>query len=569
MKCWNLVLALFALPLACQQSDRGGYDAKHTPGDFIGTAELPYWATLEEADYVKRQVGKTGYYPANHPTTQRMQAWADKVRENMIQSSPRLESSPRPLIRILDNNTINAHVAAIKMCADVVIKRRPELQPSLKATPYLTHGNDEYVSSGRPPSCVAFQGNLAAMRDFVQWALRAQKGCNVTISGNDLLVNAACDFGARADSEIFTGLSTSVIHNYVTIYRGLLDNLNEDEAVSVLTHELGHYYMGHPTAVKADYDFFYENGKSHNLGRKPTPLPANHPQADFGARLKALPALGFASVKGQEFHSLVFLLAQKLRGKLPQAPAETSCKSGVDCESSCAPLRDNWRDSYMDTLHYFPGLALKEDVAKKDYVRYESDLKVCFAAHWAAPYRDELNLLMTKLNAFKVLNMQPLNEVSNESVLSFIIRASSAMDEATKALNDTRRKLLDEATQSHLGWYTKEQEADDFSTEMLARIGFDPMVSVTSHLKVGAIALGIDPKCQEYYEQGFPRFISPKDFVNTHHDSCYRAYNAYREIAAHKDFIAQFKAVSEPKVQPELSWKEALDRMKSLPATVP
>lgn len=114
-----------------------------------------------------------------------------------------------------------------------------------------------------------------------------------------------------------------------------------------------------------------------------------------------------------------------------------------------------------------------------------------------------------------------------------------------------------------LGFYTDEQEADQYATEMLARIGIDPKHIVELHLVEGLRRQNkfgeadwlryhqMDMNvCRKLYQNGWRDdqgnyvFVPIGELSVPHRGNCYRAYDSAREILAHSQEYHGLKLIA-------------------------
>jgi hypothetical protein len=110
-------------------------------------------------------------------------------------------------------------------------------------------------------------------------------------------------------------------------------------------------------------------------------------------------------------------------------------------------------------------------------------------------------------------------------------------------------KVIQEANEQRLGYYTTEQEADEFAVDWIAAIGIDPVESVRQMMTLGEFvssrrATKRDElpfaECKAQYlrgwktESGANSWIPVGRWNDKHHSLCYRAWNLQREIAGHR-----------------------------------
>ncbi|MBF0443504.1 MAG: hypothetical protein HQK54_16475, partial [Oligoflexales bacterium] len=171
----------------------------------------------------------------------------------------------------------------------------------------------------------------------------------------------------------------------------------------------------------------------------------------------------------------------------------------------------------------------------------------------AGPFFDELKFSIDEqLNEWDV-NVG-IEKIENESLLSLFQRTSQALPLAVRDINNKIQSSLkkyqsdiQKAYSARLGLYTIELEADDIATEIINRMGFDPMLLVKTVIALDK-AGGPDSSafCLREFEKGFPDFIPPGNFKEIHLNNCFRAYNSYREIQAHRDYFNAFKNAEQP-----------------------
>jgi hypothetical protein len=145
--------------------------------------------------------------------------------------------------------------------------------------------------------------------------------------------------------------------------------------------------------------------------------------------------------------------------------------------------------------------------------------------------------------------------------LSVISKFHPSFDGADKQVAD-----------DHLGFYTIEQEADDFSLEVLAAANIDPQAAIRAQLDLGAsfeASDGVNPgeltiaQCRQLEAAGWKDAsgaaaqIPLGTVADIHHSFCFRAWNLTRELAAHK---YAFDPSKHP-MPPGGAWKALVDSL--------
>ncbi|HYX34718.1 MAG TPA: hypothetical protein VE954_16595 [Oligoflexus sp.] len=69
---------------------------------------------------------------------------------------------------------------------------------------------------------------------------------------------------------------------------------------------------------------------------------------------------------------------------------------------------------------------------------------------------------------------------NSENALELIQDVDSIIREKVGGIESAKALAVQEAQEKALGWYTMEQEADDIGTEMVYRLGLDPMSFVST-----------------------------------------------------------------------------------------
>ena len=126
--------------------------------------------------------------------------------------------------------------------------------------------------------------------------------------------------------------------NWITIHTGLFANLDtEEKFVSVLAHELAHYYRAH-SATYEDYDFYYELLKK-NRGRKPE---ANRRLLKSGEKVFKAAQLKRNMKPWEEANSL----ENSIRAELFISAGSyiTKACSYRTCEASCEDIESLWKN---------------------------------------------------------------------------------------------------------------------------------------------------------------------------------------------------------------------------------
>jgi hypothetical protein len=135
---------------------------------------------------------------------------------------------------------------------------------------------------------------------------------------------------------------------------------------------------------------------------------------------------------------------------------------------------------------------------------------------------------------------------------------------------DSYFEILAEARASRLGQYTTEQEADELAAEWLDFIGLDPIAASDAFIFLGLTREGGKDdyiiggkKCKEMRDNdwkddnGDDIFVPIGDYSEVHHSTCYRAFNASREITAH-----DYQTTSDSIQAPGITWEDIREQAR-------
>jgi hypothetical protein len=137
------------------------------------------------------------------------------------------------------------------------------------------------------------------------------------------------------------------------------------------------------------------------------------------------------------------------------------------------------------------------------------------------------------------------------------------MDDLCGRLHPRIGFSVEEATQRRLGVYTREQEADEITLELLALAGIPTTAAVEAWFSLSQ-ELGMSPETEPAIpmdeclqlrrrgwvdSQGRDIFVPIGDYRDDHHSWCYRIRNIDKEIATHQYTIL-------PRAFPKTNWKD-------------
>ena len=223
--------------------------------------------------------------------------------------------------------------------------------------------------------------------------------------------------------------------------------------------------------------------------------------------------------------------------------------------------------------------------AMSSYIAFEPGLIKTFANedalvfalyHELGHYYDaHLSVAADYYNYFYSLERAPAGAKpapdSHYATLTSSVRSTlqaNAVQKFQNRFEDENAKVASE----HLGYYTVEQEADDFSIEVMTLVGIDPTLAVSALLDLGAAWEkehgAVDgeltaAQCSTLAAAGWkdtagkPALVPLGTIYNPHHSPCFRAWNVAREIVGHGYKVA---AGAQP-TPPGPTWKTLLGQL--------
>ncbi len=550
----------------------------------LQTAASPYlWVESSYSDFLSHATKPP--FPVGDPvapgtpahrTVAQLQVWADRIHAAVVKNNPAAENViPPPVVVIRPARSPNAWVSGIPTCvkAPVAIdvgEARPERsQPRVVLLPDGVKDRllGQFIHAG-PMRCVDATWSTEVV-GFVESFNQLGGKCQLSLEGGVVHVSGdSCEYKGQntgADEGIFYATSPYVHFSSEMI----AISKSEASVVGTLAHELGHYYNAHAlTASISDrFDFWYEQGEA------PTSAPAS-PASDSNqiqAELRRVFSYPIPTVPGQAYSPrLTRFVLQSLVDTL----LKSACTSGCPCDAALATVEPTWKDEFACF-----GCGNVSANAEAKYLEYEEKLSACAGGITIADTASAATLsrsaIQTELIKLNLEGTAP-PDVATVTTLEQLLNELQA---AVAPLDDDKQALLKTIEERHLGRYTTEQEADDFSLEYGTQAALTPQ-QVIAGRKEQAEYLWQEDSHTFVYKNGidFPSFLALSDagwvkngayqFVplgnlhERHHGMCYRAFNLSREQTAHS-----YSAVGQP--LPPLPWSEVVAEAKALRDQVP
>lgn len=543
--CALLVSGFGAACVASEDDTVGSSDAAHTERVYANDASPYTWADLslsyDDFRTGQAQLGQT-LAPAiadDDPLTKRLQTWLDRVdaivRPEIEKQTGAPLPAPKPIAKVLTSKTTwNAWVSGSLACVGAPI--------GTSATSPATPGTEAYIdftSAQGVAGASCARPKAWTPSGFVSFWNAAKPTCSLKLGSDGALSfdKSTCSVPAGVLPAAETTIVTTA--PYVQFTTDLVADLDETTMAVVAAHELGHYYLGHTTAVGASkYGYWYDVAAS----RKGKPQRAAN-SADLEAAYKEVvsPAqpgvVPFGKVYSARMRPLL------LQGVLPLLTART--EAGFPCADAAKGVTP----FAVDLEAQFPS-----GDARKAYEDFEKKLATCAAKVTLGEAG------ATSLSAGEVLfaagRSRPGPKVKvamqlGDTLGSFLDRLQKTAAE----LDQKAARIVQRARQNNYGLYTTEQAADELAMELATKLGFtsDEVVAswaafmatadraylktVTSdqleayYTSIGDLSAA---KCKAQLDAGFPGTINLGQLDEPHHASCYRLYNFVREAKAHQ-----------------------------------
>lgn len=527
-----------------------GDESEITSGDIVAGDSPYYWANLSYEDYDRARVRMENSLPAEHilsdddPIRVRLQAWADRFDEALRKRTGN-RSAPKPVIKLLQS-ALTYNAWSIGTLALLGAPFGPPLSAGQSPTMAVIGVFDPRMAV---QDVSQFEGALVhpaewtRLQSFTQvWNLN-QGICKLSSAGGRITTGATCAPESPTAGDVAVLATTP----FVTLSTDLVSLLDEEAAVFVMAHELGHMYRSHSSPlVVRKYDFWYDSDVDGS--KRPVPSADSEALKATLVRISRTQA-GLDAVEGARL---------QVRGRLPLV---TLGKAGAfdDC-----PAFVNWKSSndwflLKGSYSYAPG----DPTVASTYLSYEATVLSCpndaTFRSGAPPFTDgkphaSLDEVVSNwnapLDAFYALAVPR----EDESVADYLKR----LEELAATLGREEEEFRQTLDSGRMGFYTIEQEADEVAVELLARVGVSPDRAVHGWLqfmKAMESIRGVPSEssesgeasaeqCEQWLAQDFtekdasgvvhPVHVTLGSLSDSHHGGCYRLYNLWREVKSHR-----------------------------------
>jgi Zn-dependent protease with chaperone function len=548
------------------------------------------------------------------PIIDRLQTWVDTMdaeARQTIWGKKYMAALPKPKVVILDSESPNAFVAPafLDYQADITIPGNNGTTKDVSSIMIIDGKPNDFAVLLK--IFVPFEtGNQNLLGDVVDRQRLALENsgnkCLPKNIGTGKITFSGCDIPEDTDTVHGTEYLSQQTSNYITLHLGLLRFMSEESVVAIIAHELGHYYRAHATdhnKLEGGF-FFYE--KNTGNGKRPMPitdesinrnvrntldLAANRvPNAIPGTKIDNEVLMAFLKSEQNEmlsnysdFKSSDFPEYADENGFVPHyAVLLRKCRANQPNKQNC----DNF-ENVLKSKEISSSLKSSAMPDKKSYIALESaflaatsNLKVGISydrKSWSID-SEKIDLMGSFLGD---RTSSPFGESisltcwltyreANQEVLALDQLIASCGSKLELNRKNTDHKIHELALKG-IGWYTTEQEADEIGAELVASVGIEPSAMPSSlfdlfkyvHERGSKMMKGVDYNtCKKLAANNFGigtgsiRSVAIGDWVDTHHDMCYRIYNISRDSLSHKYNVNTNKR---PKF--DTSWSELVTKL--------
>jgi hypothetical protein len=518
----------------------------------------PIYATMTRGKPVK-------LLPKDDSLYQRLDQWVRTLDSELRLRFPeKLAPVPTPVTQVVMSPVPNAFVAPVQVCYDIPVFT--DVSGAEQEDPTVTD-SALLLSSGillppmRNSQCLPKKASDGFVSRYVKSFNKNSNKCQLkavaTADGEKgIALGSGCSIHPRLllvdKIKKLTVLPTAGLVNIIS---GIIPMLTEQEMIAVIAHELGHYYKVHVDhGVESTYDFFYTLQKE-NASHKPQPEPELNETGQKALKV-TIPNQSYYKFDGQKIRSELYMPSIKIAVLLStqECAEETSDSCAERCSTVISTVQSN---DYKKNLKGFPFSSVSKE-GEKLYHKLEQQIISCLTQ--VKITEDDENkvrsiassALWDALRVDTLLAPLLAGATFAKTVLPTFKNIAKTIDLNVEKL----KKPLHDAVAANLGIYTDEQEADDLSNEWLSYIGIDPMAMATAQIKFALYKdlmykqVGRDPnsepgsisveKCIELYkndwrDQAGENVIIPLGgYEDTHHSSCFRAFNVTQEVKAHQ-----------------------------------
>ncbi|HEY8271191.1 MAG TPA: hypothetical protein VIG33_09915 [Pseudobdellovibrionaceae bacterium] len=497
---------------------------------------------------------------SGHPVLQHARTWIaylDKVLRTRFPDE--MVNVPTPYVVLSPSSDFNAAALGTERCYQIAVR------PGFESKSVSSPSREEMIEGASweivAPGMIAFDKKLEAIRcesmtlpgkeqelrrELEYFNSGSKNGCQLQLENGELFYNEKCLTNASLtnafESSVFR---VSVSGDAFKINLGAYANsVTEESFIAVLTHELGHYYRQHADALLPLIAYYYSGRDARQKGR-PVPRSEFNTLASRFFKYETYP-VSVPPFPGQTLHPILYSVFQLAE--------PGNCRKG---DQKCQKLCDkSWkflaRDIFENEGASYPQSLDKPSSAFSNAVLKAEKMVLNCAQEIAMS--DEvlrsINLQMNTLDAYWYTENN-LQKIKANTLAEWYFQISSSL----RKLDEDWTKLFSQSLEIQLGFYTEEQEADEFAAHLLTFAGLSPhleaqiyldqfdFASSRNRLELNSLA------CLAAKNHQWQSWVPIGSMTEHHHSPCFRAYNIEQLI--HRENLIQATGMHPPRVSKE------------------
>ncbi len=569
---------------------------KHDANEPVRNTSFSNWYTVDRETYFQNvtafsQIDKAQALPESHEATAAVQKMINQIDGQLRKKFPqKFKAVPKPLAMVVASKSPNAFVAGVPVCLEtskLTVGEKTYSEDTTEVDVLIDRKLGRLFGySGPCVRSVEGKSKTALLKELAKVTTENNEACRLKVSANgeDVSIEGEkCQISPALSSlkKQPQGIAILQVVPVIHVTTAMISKFSEEALFTVVAHELAHFYRSHQTSAGDDYGYFYKIDEK-NVAAKPV---ADDSLAKTGdqAQKATLVYSRLVALKEGEKQSLHSALAPALAG-LPKL--KCSGIKGIKCSEECKSFA-KFSKSDRTKMGMFPGVGLSSE-ASVIFTSFEEQALQCLATI-AIESKDDLPKAVTDLKNALTQGQLPSGELvpALGSSTTLFIWASQLISMPYLMRQDITNyadllgavtafyRDLEKATGSYLadtsvqklGYYTHEQEADEEAVEWVNQAGASSKAVGDSFVNFLKISNSNGKQLPGYlsYEKckvlrdnnwkdadGVYQFVGVADFIDAHHSLCYRAFNADREMIAHK-----IPAISESQlVKSQINWSQ-------------
>lgn len=492
----KLAVLIGILFVSCIKKASTDSYAKHNASSLPKSLSPFMWAEVDAKQFLSMENLPEG---VDSNLKSKLTVWVDQIHKRARLVFPNLQEAPHPVVALVKDFG-NAAAAPTMVCLG-------DARSGLRIT------FEGEITGDKGTQCIEPVHKID-LTSFVQAYNEIHTSCTLEVKGTEVWTASNClSFGAMKV------MAYKAASNVIMVGTDLQNDFGSDALWQfVISHELAHYYLAH-TSIKDLPNYFYRLTK-RSQSERPTEDPTLN---DLGRKL-VNHDLFFKQEDNLHYHQLaLWLFADQVVGNRFVFCSQPS--GAADCKSLCDAASQ-----------FIPPVTSEQIFGNWDASAAESALTACSKA---MIIKDD-SMRIDIANRFHLSSQQAQPATTAEDLMRI------ASNYLNRAYQD-QESLYAMAKNEDLGWYTYEQEADEYGLQFASWIG-QVSSDLPSMILNSAFAADIAnqrpqtislDQCRVFMNAGWkdqdgnPMFITTT-LDDAHHNICYRVYNLWKELKAHE-----------------------------------